>query len=325
MRRSSLSPAKSLLQTAWKLLACFISLSELAPLLAVTPEHTIEDGGVRLRGVAPDNPIIYDNDFWTDVPDAAYLWAKASLGEARLVANVITRCTYGWEKKYAHTLEQSVAEAKKLLQLAKESGLRNIPEPVVGSTVALRKPSSGRVEDTEFERTAGSARIIAEAQKAPPEKPLLIYVGGSCTTVASAYLAEPSIKDRVIVFQIDGGGYNGSDQWAWEIAMKRLPFANWARGYFWKEVSTWPVARFDTLPANPLCDWLREHARSGLGKSNQWGDGPWIFHLFAPRCLTKAVAWDSHAITIPPEGTNAKAMEEEFFRTMLSPALFSAR
>lgn len=289
---------------------------------AVPPEFRVTESGLDVARVSPDCPILYDNDFWTDVPDAAYLWAKASLGEAKLVGNVITRCTFGWEKKYAHELKQQTDEAAKLLRLARASGLKNIPEPVIGSTVALRKPASGRIEDTPFERTAGSALIVAEARKATPEKPLLVFVGGSCTTVASAYLTDPSITNRVIVFQIDGRGYNGSDQWAWDIAMKHFVFANWARGYFWKEVSTWPVRRFDELPKNPLCDWLREFTRTGLGIANQWGDGAWIFYTFDRRCLTKAVPWDRHAITIPRDGTNAKAMEEEFFRTMKDSRLF---
>jgi hypothetical protein len=304
----------TLILTAW--------ICTAAAILAVPPEFQITPAGLELARVSADCPMIYDNDFWTDVPDAAYLWAKASLGEADLRGNVITRCTFGWEKKYAHSLEQSVAEAKKLLRLSRESGLQNIPEPLIGSTVALRKPRSGRVEDTEFERTAGSALIIAEALKATPEKPLLLFVGGSCTTIASAYLAEPGITNRIIVFQIDGGGYNGSDAWAWEIAMKRFVFANWARGYFWNEVSTWPVDRFKTLPDNPLCNWLREHARSDLGKANQWGDGPWLFYTFDRRCLTKAVPWGEQAITIPPEGTNAKAMEEAFFLTMTQAKVY---
>jgi hypothetical protein len=288
----------------------------------IPPEFTVTDRGLDVARVSSDCPIIYDNDFWTDVPDAAYMWAKASLGEAKLKGNIVTRCTFGWEKKYAHTLEQSVDEARKLMRLAKEGGLRHIPEPVIGSTVALRKPASGKAEDTEFERTAGSELIVAEAKKASPEKPLLVFAGGSCTTIASAYLTDPSITNRVIVFQIDGGGYNGSDQWAWDIAMKHFRFANWARGYFWKEVNTWPVERFNELPKNPLCDWLREYAKSGLGKANQWGDGAWIFYTFDRRCLTKAILWEKHAITIPRAGTSAKAMEEEFFRTMANPAVY---
>ncbi len=289
---------------------------------AVVPEHTVTNGAVQLVGVGPDNPILYDNDFWTDVPDAAYVWAKASLGEAKLVGNIVTRCAFGWEKKYAHDLKKQTDEAARLLRLARESGLKNIPDPVIGSTVALRKPASGRMEDTVFERTAGSALIIAEAMKATPDKPLLVFVGGSCTTIASAFLTEPSITNRVIVFQVDGGGYNGSDGWAWDITMRHFRFVNWARGYFWKEVSVWPVERFQELPKNPLCDFLREYAVSGLGKANQWGDGAWLFQLFAPGCLTAVEDYDKLGLTVPRGSNDVQAMENEFFRTTKSQQLY---
>ena len=293
-----------------------VILCSIQPVAAVVPAHTISNHTVHLHRVGLDNPILYDNDWWTDVPDAAYLWAKASLGEAQLVGNVVTRCTFGWEKKYAHTLKQQTDEAAKLLRLATKSGLKNIPEPVIGSTVAIRKPTSGRTEDTQFERTAGSVLIIAEAKKASPEKPLLVFVGGSCTTIASAFLSDPSITNRVIVFQIDGGGYNGSDQWAWDITMRHFRFVNWARGYFWDKVSTWKPERFKELPKNPLCDFLREYSMSGLGNANQWGDGAWLFQLFATGCITQVEDYDKLAITVPRSGNNLQAMEEEFFRTM---------
>jgi hypothetical protein len=289
---------------------------------AVIPDHTVQNGIVSVEGVGSDNPIIYDNDWWTDVPDAAYLWAKASLGEARLKGNIITRCTFGWETKYAHTLEQQTEEARRLLGLARESGLKNIPEPVNGSTVAIRKPPSGREEDTKFERTAGSALIIAEALKATPSKPLLVFVGGSCTTIASAFLTEPSIANRVIVFQIDGGSYNGSDRWAWAITLRHFRFINWANGYFWDKIHTWKPKRFEALPKNPLCDFLRDYAFKGHGKDNQWGDGAWLFQLFAPGCLTQIEDYEGLGITVPRSGNNLQAMEEEFSRTMLNLKLF---
>lgn len=283
---------------------------------AIVPEYSVENGVVTIKDTGPDNPILYDNDWWTDVPDAAYLWAKASSGGAKLKGSIITRCTFGWETKYAHTLKQQTDEAEKLLRLAKASGLKNIPAPVIGSTVAIRKPASGKEADTVFERTAGSALIITEAKKATPEVPLLVFVGGSCTTIASAWLTDPSIAERVVVFQIDGGSYNGSDQWAWELTMRHFRFVNWAHGYFWDKINTWKPGRFNELPKNPLCDFLREYAASDLGKANQWGDGAWLFQLFAPGCLTQVEDYDKRGITVPRPGNNLEAMEEEFFRTM---------
>lgn len=283
---------------------------------AVPPEYRVEGGRLIVAGVSPDCPMIYDNDWWQDVPDAAYLWAKASQGKCDLRGNIITRCTFGWENGYAHKLQEQIDDCRKLLTVAREGGLQNIPEPVLGAKEALRRPANGKVEDTRFEKSPGSELIVAEARKATRDKPLLVFVGGSCTTMAAAYLSDPSIVDRAIVFQIDGGAYNGSDDWAWEVVMKRCRFANWARGYFWDKINTWKPDRFRKLPANPLCDFLRRYAFEGHGKANQWGDGAWIFYTFDRRCLTAAADYDGQAITVPRGATDVKAIADEFFKTV---------
>lgn len=303
-------------------------LTVLIPRLAahgVPPEFEVSPQGLELARVTSDCPIVYDNDWWKDVPDAAYLWAKASLGEADLRANVVSRDMWGWRDGYTYKLEQSMEDARSLLEAARKSGLTNIPEPIAGANEALVRPESGKIEDTRFTRSPGSDLIVAEANKATSAKPLLVFAGGPCTTVATAYLTDPSIADRVIVFQIDGGAYNAKDSWSWEIAKQRLPFANWARGYFWGEWSNWKPDRFQELPNNPLGDVLRKYSSSDLGKANQWGDGAWIFHTFDHRCLTKAVDYDGVAITVPREGTNVQAMEEEFFDTMKNPAVYGSK
>src|SRR6185369_4076645 len=43
------------------------------PAQAAVPEHTVQNGSVEIKA---SNPIIYDNDWWTDLPDAACLWTK---------------------------------------------------------------------------------------------------------------------------------------------------------------------------------------------------------------------------------------------------------
>jgi hypothetical protein len=289
---------------------------------ALVPEFSVTNGTLQLVGVSAADPVIYDNDWWTDVPDAAYLWAKASLGQCNLRGNIVSRDMWGWEKGYTYQLKQGMADCQKVLKAALASGLRNIPEPVLGSDEALRKPASGKIEDTVFKRSPGSDLIVAEAKKATPEKPLLVFAGGPCTTVATAYLTDPTIVDRMIVFQIDGGAYNGSDGWAWEIAMKRCRFANWARGYFWDKLQVWNPDRFEELPHNPLGDLLRTYATGGLARANQWGDGAWIFYTFDHRCLTQVEDYQNAAITVPKQGTQVKAMEDEFFKAMTNPKVY---
>lgn len=289
---------------------------------ALVPEFSETHGTLQIVGVSAANPVIYDNDWWTDVPDAAYLWAKASLGQCNLRGNIVSRDMYDWEKGYTYQIKQGMADCQKLFAAARASGLRNIPEPVAGSDEALRKPGSGKIEDTLFKRSPGSDLIVAEAKEASPEKPLQVFAGGPCTTVATAYLTDPTIVDRMIVFQIDGGAYNGSDGWAWEIAMKRCRFANWARGYFWDKLQAWNPDRFKELPHNPLGDLLRTYAKGDLARANQWGDGAWIFYTFDHHCLTQVEDYDNAAITVPKQGTQVKAMEEEFLETMTNPKVY---
>lgn len=299
-------------------LVAVIACSYTGVAVAEKPRYKIENGRVRIENVSPECPIIYDNDWWKDVPDAAYLWMKASQGQAKLRGNIVTRDMWNWDQGYQYKIEQGMAEAQALLEAAEQSDLKGIPKPVVGATAALVRPPSGKIEDTRYESSAGSRLIVTEARKASPDKPLLLFVGGPCTTVATAYLSAPDIADRVVVFQVDGGAYNGKESWSWHIVQSRLPFANWARGYFWGPWSQWNPDRFEELPKTPLGNTLRKYARSDLGKANQWGDGAWIFHLYESSVLTQVEEYDGNAITIPREGTNVTAIEQEFFKTMKS-------
>ena len=290
--------------------------------LAVPPDYAAADDHISLTGVGADNPLIYDNDWWRDVPDAAYLWAKASLGEANLKGNIVSRDMWGWEEGYQYQLADGMKDAQALLKAAKASGLKNIPNPIAGANAALIRPQSGKIEETTYTRTEGSDLIVVEAKRATPEKPLLVFVGGPCTTVATAYLTDRSIADRVIVFQIDGGAYNGKDSWSWQIALQRFRFVNWADGYFWGDWSEWQPERFLRLPKNPLTEALSNYANSDLGKANQWGDGAWIFALFEPRCISKVLDKKVNELTVPKEGTNFRWIEDEFFKTMSDPKVY---
>jgi hypothetical protein len=75
--------------------------------------------------------------------------------------------------------------------------------------------------------SAGSDLIVREANRATPERPLLVVIGGGLTTLADAYLADPSITKRVVVSALAGlsvesldDGNGGSDRWATQIIMR---------------------------------------------------------------------------------------------------------
>lgn len=108
---------------------------------AVIPDFSIQDDSVKITNVGPDNPIIYDNDWWYDVFDNNYLWAQTSLGKARLLGNIVSRDMWEWQKGYQYSFDQSRKDAEKALKLARDSGLNSLPDLTRGSDRALERPA----------------------------------------------------------------------------------------------------------------------------------------------------------------------------------------
>ncbi len=315
------------------------SLTTTAP--AIVPVYSTEGGMVRIPGVGPDNPIIYDNDWWFDVFDNNYLWAQASLGRLDLRGNIVSRDMWDWQKGYLYSMEQSVKDAEKALKLARDSGLKNIPNLTPGSDRVLERPASGKIEDTAAHPTEGSRLIVAEAKKASPEKPLLVIAGGPLTTVANALLTNPEIAPNLVVFNLTvNGGYNGKDGWSPYIVAKRTRYVDWGGGSFWDKYSVFTAKDFAALPKNPFCDDMRRLIASDLGQANQLGDGAPLVWLFNPKCWTsveihraefkgRAVEFKpvqtgetGDLLVIPKAGTDVKECRDEFFRVLTQPGLF---
>lgn len=341
---SALPPAR--LRLVRDALLIVVALTWLtSSLWAVVPEFEIRDGAVHLAGVGPDNPVIYDNDWWFDVFDNNYLWAQASLGALNLRGNIVSRDMWDWEKGYLYPMDRCVADARKALQLARDSGLGNIPDLTPGSDRVLARPASGRLEDTQPHPTAGSRLIVAEARKASPGKPLLIIAGGPLTTVANALLIHPEIASNLVVFNLTTGsyGYNGKDGWSAFIVARRTRYVEWGGGQFWDKSSVFTEKDFEVLPRNPFCDDMRRLIKSNLGKANQLGDGAPLVWLFEPRCWKAAgirrARFKGRAaefipprdgesgdlLVIPKAATDLKRCREEFFRVLGNPQLFKRK
>ncbi len=147
----------------------------MTPAQASLPNYSVENGVVKLANVSPDNPIIYDNDWWFDVFDNNYLWAQASLGHAKLRGNIVSRDMWDWQKGYLYKMEDCVKDAAKAIELARASGLKKIPDATPGSDRVLSRPESGRIEDTTPQPTDGSRLIVAEAQRASRARPPMCW------------------------------------------------------------------------------------------------------------------------------------------------------
>ncbi len=76
----------------------------------------------------------------------------------------------------------------------------NSPLHAVFFCLALLLAPAARAVIPEHTEENGIIKITG----AGPDNPT--FVGGSCTTIASAWLTDASIAESIIVFQIDGGG-----------------------------------------------------------------------------------------------------------------------
>ena len=254
--------------------------------------YKVTENGLEIEGVGADNPLIYDNDWWFDTPDENYLWAKATLGQANLRGNIVTRDLWDWRKGYLYKLQQGMEDATKSIDIARRSGLMNIPDAVPGCDRAFDQPAGGRIEDTQIIRSQGSELIVAEARKATPEKPLLVFVGGPLNTVANAYLMDPTIAERMIVFMTDLRGYNGMDPWANYIVAGRCKLVNYGAHIWWPqrpEPPVMPLERFAELPQNEMTAdihrtakwfWDRSTRQDKPDRDDGFADGAPVFWFF---------------------------------------------
>jgi len=248
--------------------------------------------GLQIWGVDGDNPLIYDNDWWFDTPDKNYLWAKASLGQANLRGNIVTRDMWDWQKGYLYQLRQGMEDAEKSVAIARRSGVKNIPDPTPGCDAVFEKPPSGYIKDTKVVPSKGSELIVAEARKASWEKPLVVFVGGPLNTVANAYLMDPTIAGRMIVFMTDLCGYNGKDPWANYIVASRCKLINYGAHVWWPQrpdPPVMPLERFAELPQNEMTRdiyrmakwfWERSTRKDRPDRDDGFADGAPIFYFF---------------------------------------------
>jgi hypothetical protein len=306
--------------------------------------------GLLILGVGRDNPLIYDNDWWFDTPDKNYLWAKTSLGQADLKGNIVTRDLWDWQKGYVYTLQQGMADAEKSVGIARRSGLKGIPDPVPGCDAVFERPASGYIRDTKIVPSKGSELIVAEARKASWDKPLVVFVGGPLNTVANAYLMDPTIADRMVVFMTDLCGYNGKDPWANYIVASRCKLVNYGAHIWWPqrpEPPVMPLERFDGLPQNEMTAdvqriarwfWERSTKADRPDRDDGFADGAPIFYFFnhktwlsvQPQRVTEVFdvedvdsqSYDTHFDLLDVRSLDYRLMTEDFFTTLGNPAVY---
>jgi hypothetical protein len=179
------------------------------------------------------NPIIYLNDYPDSVYTDAYIYALATTRARRLVGVISTgidcQCSAG------DNVESS-PRRQEWIEAAREAGFTNVPNNTPGTWgLPMVPPTSGRIADTARIPSAGADLIVAEAKLATREEPLVIVSGGPITTLADAYLKDPTITQTIVVtwlvgsFQRDAEpelslttNYRVTDPWAAEIVLRHF-------------------------------------------------------------------------------------------------------
>ena len=305
------------------------------PVTAGPPAVTWEE----LRHLPQDCPVVYDNDWLRDTNDDEYLLAKAHLGQANLKGVILSKDE--WDRGRRYKVEDGREDFEHDLAIARRAGFRNVPGLTVGVDRLLERPASGKVGDTEPADSAGTDLIVREARRASPEKPLVVIVGGPLGTVAGAYLADPSIADRMVVMMTDIDGYNGSDPWADYVVATRCKLVNFGASPLWwpqrPEPPIMPPGRFDSLPIAEITRamkrvaqgfWERSTRKEKPDRDDGFADGAGTFLLYRPETwkgVKKVRVTGAWSHQDAPEGTyhyldatgiDPRLMTEEFFGTL---------
>lgn len=242
-----------------------------------------------LTGVDKTNPFIYDNDIFYDTVDFYFDIALSKLNGGTMKGIVVT---YNILEPHI-TFQSQMDDANSATQLCRNSNMGTIPDPVFGSPDKLNRPESGNIDDTAYIISEGSKLIVNAANAfGTVEKPLIVYIGGQPTTVAAAYLQDPSIANKVIICHIDPLGYNGADTWATYICTKKMKYFAWGNKVWWwsgtcenqvivKDPPIMLDSDYDALPDNPVCTYLKTTYKNSWPNNvyHDLGDGAIAIYL----------------------------------------------
>jgi hypothetical protein len=226
---------------------------------------TLDAGRDEPRGLLPvDNrsSVILFNDGPNDNWAGEYAALFASVGTLSLAGIVINT-----GPNDSGDLNTNMTTWRDMVATARQSGLRNIPDPMASSSTVLVRPDDGKIESTAPNRSEGAHFVIdSSLQLSQPYRPLVVVTGGKLTDIADAYLMDPSLPDRVVVLSslgsvtTDGaqmGIPNGEiDTWADVIVAQKFRYIQ-VSSYYDQKTDV-PDSLLPQLPSNPFTSWIEE-------------------------------------------------------------------
>ena len=164
------------------------------------------------------------------------------------------------------SLSDNLSGWQQMVAGARQSGLKNIPDPVSSVGSALVRPSDGSIGSTVPNRSQGALFIVETSkQLSRSYRPLVVVTGGRLTDVADAYLVDPTVADRIVVLSSlgssnSGGGEMGipngeMDPWADVIVAQKLRYIQISA--FYDQTADLPASLLPQLPSNAFTAWMQ--------------------------------------------------------------------
>lgn len=230
--------------------------------------------------------VIIDNDFAGD-PDGLFQLAHHVLCSSTEVVQVIaSRLPEAMLSADRDAVAEGAAAADEVLALS-ASALR----AVAGSRAAL-----GSLTDPS--PSAATESIVREAMRDDTDVPLFYAAGGALTELATAYLTEPRIADRLTLVWIGGHGYDspveqpefntGTDLMAAQVVFRsHIPIWQVPEPTYAQCLVSWAELYHDIAPLGPLGSYLVDRWRvftdriermfgATLGECAVLGDSPLV-------------------------------------------------
>ena len=232
--------------------------------------------------------VILDTDAYNEIDDQfalAYLLKKEKL-------NCVGICAAPFLNSRSSSpedgMEKSYDEIIKLLELMDRGDMKD----------KVFKGSKNYLSDEKTPVPSPAAEFICDfSKKYSADEPLYIVAIGAITNVASAFLMDPSLKERCVVIWLGGHAYHiekGAAEFNMmqDIAAARVVMGSGVafvqlpcRGVVDKFASTRPELEFWLKGKNPLCDYLVENT---VREAESYAAGkPWSRVIWD----VTAVAW----------------------------------
>tara|TARA_R110002167_G_scaffold353147_1_gene566297 strand:- start:2018 stop:2818 length:801 start_codon:yes stop_codon:yes gene_type:complete len=148
--------------------------------------------------VKPRMRVIIDNDLGGD-PDGLFQLTHHILSPSVEIRGIVASHMYEQGFVGSGTSEYAKEQAMKILQLLQ-----------LENSIPVYTDKNKSLEDVETAVDAdGVKAIIKEAMRTDTDLPLYVVCGGNLTNIASAYLLEPKIAEKLTVVWIGGPEYEG--------------------------------------------------------------------------------------------------------------------